>query len=416
MKIEDRIYIKEWLSLKPYEIHTTVDTYYLKLCNNVKKAMMSPVSLIALLQYVDMREIHILCCFLTSYFEDLISETNIWDAFVRKHTKMYGNQLPFYDLEDYYEEEINHQDACFLIWYFLNTVNEDKIISPFNEFITLLAEEVMQVFEEAWDYAPENSQLKTYYQLDEDEENFYVARNLVEKILFETYLFYPDTYFRLLDTEIEIIEDAKYNNTYNEAALIKENRDTTTHTIHTCLLSLKGSEWASEILGNDHPISEHYKEITTKVVGLFLYKGQDEHYVRLEHIASGRHFNLLKYSFDELAKLIEIDTIVYIGLVRWRNDWWFSGIYFQEEYNDDLIQSEKKSLDQMAMVNFLDQNREECVAPIIENQHRVFKEMNNDSIIAFMPANEIDSFIKRFYNQYNLAILADQEKKEQIKN
>ncbi len=92
---------------------------------------------------------------------------------------MYKKQLPFYILDEYYEEEeINNQDISFLIWYFLNTVQEEKFIAPFNNFIVETAEKVMAVFDEAWDNAPENEYLKTFYQINENEEDF--VRNYTE--------------------------------------------------------------------------------------------------------------------------------------------------------------------------------------------------------------------------------------------
>ncbi|NLN24186.1 MAG: DUF3843 family protein [Bacteroidetes bacterium] len=95
-------------------------------------------------------------CFLTSYFEDLISETNIWNSFVRTHQRLYRKQLPFYNLYQYYEEEINPQDISFLIWYFLNTVQEENFITPFNDFIVETAEKIIDVFDKEWEFAPEN--------------------------------------------------------------------------------------------------------------------------------------------------------------------------------------------------------------------------------------------------------------------
>lgn len=35
-RIKKKIYIKDWLELKPYESHKATDTYYLKMANEVK--------------------------------------------------------------------------------------------------------------------------------------------------------------------------------------------------------------------------------------------------------------------------------------------------------------------------------------------------------------------------------------------
>lgn len=42
--MEKRIYIKDWLRLKPYIKQTKTDIYYLKICNEVKSISLAQVS------------------------------------------------------------------------------------------------------------------------------------------------------------------------------------------------------------------------------------------------------------------------------------------------------------------------------------------------------------------------------------
>ncbi len=74
----------------------------------------------------------------------------------------------------------------------------------------------------------------------------------------------------------------------------------------------------------------------------FFIKGQDEENIFIEHIASSERFNLIKKSFDDYNSLKEIDTILYLGIIKWKNEWWFSGVVFQQSFNADLILDEKK--------------------------------------------------------------------------
>ena len=73
------IYIKDWLLLKPYNRQTSTDSYYLKLSNEVKHAIITNIQPDILKYYLENEDINHLSCFLTSYFEDIISETNIWN-------------------------------------------------------------------------------------------------------------------------------------------------------------------------------------------------------------------------------------------------------------------------------------------------------------------------------------------------
>ena len=396
--MDKRIYINDWLEFKPYDKPSATDTYYLKICNDVKSAILTNKQSFVLQIYLAKMNIDYLACFLTSYLEDLISETNIWNSFVKTHKRLYKKQLPFYFLDEYYEKEINSQDISFLIWYFLNTVQSEKFISPFNDFIVQTAENVMEVFDEAWDYAPVNEFLKSIYLIDENEKDFYAARNLIDTILFKTYLFYPDTLLKLREQELRIVEDHKDDK--NIIVFLNENRDNALHKTHTRLLSLTGKEWASIIIGNNHTLSKNILGISQRIRGLFLYKGQDDSDIFIEHIASGKKFNLTKKSFDHSTTLKEVDSILYIGIAQWKDEWWFSGVFFQKPFNPDLILDEKNSLESRMVVNFLDHQTKET-NKILNKQLKAFKDFNRGSQIAFIPSDEIENFVKSYTEYFN---------------
>ena len=94
--MNSRIYIKDWLELKPYDKQTATDSFYLGVCNKVKKAIIANRNLFLLQLHLSKEDINMLACFLTSYLEDVISETNIWRSFVRLHWRLYKKHLPFY--------------------------------------------------------------------------------------------------------------------------------------------------------------------------------------------------------------------------------------------------------------------------------------------------------------------------------
>jgi len=405
-----RIYIKDWLLFKPYDRQTITDSYYLKLSNDVKQAITTNKQSFVLQMYLDEEDINHLACFLTSYLEDIISKTNIWNSFISVHKRLYKKQLPFYILDEYYEEEVNPQDISFLIWYFLNTIQEEKFIAPFNDFIIETADKVMDFFNEAWDYAPENEYLKSFYQINEKEEDFYVARNMIDTILFKSYLFCTDTLLNLKEKEFEIIEESKDDE--NIMMFLNENRDSTLHESYTRLLSLTGKEWASEILGSKHPLSSDFLNISQRIRGYFLYKGQDQTDIFLEHIASSKKIKLTKKSFDYSDNLKDIDTIIFMGIVKWKDEWWFSGIQFQAPFNPDLVLDEKNSLQSRMAVNFLDHQRKE-VDEMLEKQFKAFRDFNNGLQIAFMASDEIDEFYRAYTEFFNNSLnLSDKEIKE----
>ncbi len=387
--------------LKPYEREARTDGYYLRLSNGVKDAILDGIDSHIFKAYLNDAELNLLSCFLTSYFEDIVSGTNVWNSFVRMHSRLYDKPLPFYDIDDYFEEEINPQDISFLIWYFLNTIQTDKFISPYNDFIIEAGDRIYEIFDEAWDEAPENDIIRSFYQIDENENDFYIARKLIDTILFKTYLFYTDTALALKEKETEIVNKNKRDE--NLLNFLNENRDVSTHSYHTRLLASKGKDWASEITGKNHKLSSGYSNMSPKISAYFLYKGQDASDIFIEHIASGRKFKLTKKSFEHSDGLKEIDTIVFMGIVRWQDEWWFSGVQFQSKFNPDLVLNERNSLKSRRAVDFLDYQNTET-AEILTNQLKAFKAMNNGSQIVFLKSSEIDKFIKRYSEHYNASL------------
>jgi len=401
-KQQDRIYIQKWLDIKPYVKQVPEDSYYLKLCNKVKQAIVNEEISDVLLDYIEKDQIDTLSCLLTSYFEDLISGTNIWNTFVKCHYKLYYKPLPFYGIEDYIENEINLEDVHFLIWYFINTLQEEKFILSYNDWILELATKVMEVFDSEWEYAPENKMLKRYYSIDEKEPDYYVARNLIDTILFKTYLFYPDTTIELYESDIEIAENLKEEEDIENLLLyLNYNRDTSLYTKRTRLLGFKGQEWAAEILGKDHPLHDDYLNISKKITGYFLYTGQNNQYVFIEHIASGRKFNLVKESFEEQLKtLTQKNTILFMGIVRWQNEWWFSGISAQQPYDATLVAEERNLIESKMAINFLDYEQYK-VEDVIEKQFAAFKDYTNGFQIVFLESSKIKAYLKGYTEHYN---------------
>ncbi|OQA62921.1 MAG: hypothetical protein BWY38_03234 [Ignavibacteria bacterium ADurb.Bin266] len=397
--MKNQIYINDWLILKPYDKQVPTDFYYLKISNEVKDVISKKE--LGLNKFLESKDIVTLSCFLTSYFEDIISETHIWNSFVNIHKRLYGKTLPFYHVDDYYEDEINPQDICFLIWYFLNTFQKDKFVIPFNSFILYAAEKVYDIFDKHWEYAPENEQLKNYYTINENEKDYYQVRNLIDNILFNSYLFFTDVAKDFNDKATALFKT--HGKDKNIHSYFNELRDETLHNTHTALLALTGKEWTAEIIGKKHPLHHLILNISQKVNAYFLYKGQDETDIFLEHIATDTPFKLTKKSFDFAHTLKEINTIVFIGMVKWDGEWWFSGTNFTLPYNANIILDEKNSVEKRAAINFLYQDKAKTEG-ILKEQFNVFKKYNNGSPIAFMIAEDIEKFLNGYLDFYNKSL------------
>jgi len=412
-----RIYLKDWFEIKPYDSQTNSDSFYLKICNKVYVALQESGEISFLNNFLDEEDLKNFSCFLTSYLEDLVSETRIWGTFTKAHLSLYNKPLPFFLFDEYYEDEVNPQDIAFLTWYYLNELTENTFISPYHEGIATITEFVLDIFDDAWELAPENKVLQSLYKIDEDETDYYVARKLIDRILFETYLFYPDTAFKLSDEVLDIVE-TEFMDTDKMVSLLNDVRDNLLQISHTRLLSFTGKEWAAKLLGDEHALHKDLLNISQKINGLFLYKGQDDNSIFVEHIASGKSFDITKLSFDDHATLTELDQIIFLGIVRWKEEWWFSGVSFLSEFNADLILNEKNSITSRMVVNFLDEEKVKGEVTLAM-QLKAFKEYNNGSQIKFLPPEEIDSFPQAFTEYFNktlnLSLNEEEEARERVR-
>jgi len=407
---KNKIYLKDWLELKPYDRQYPSDGFYLKICNKVIDEINRSEHYTDLQTFLTTEDFKKFSCFLTSYFEDIISETNIWASFIEANQTLIQKQLPFYDLAEYYENDINPQDLALLIWYFLNTVQESRFLSPYNDYILSTAFLVIEIFVEAWEFAPENEHLKTFYKLDENETDYYVARKLIDTLLFQTYLFYPDTALKLNHKVEELLSTNPVDDQL--ITLLNDNRDDFVQNARTRLLSLSGKEWAANILGKEHPLHKAYLNLSQKINGLFFYKGQDEHNLFIEHIASSKKFEVTKKSFDHSHELREVDTLVFMGIAKWMKEWWFSGVFFQTPFNANVVLDEKNSFESRLAVSFLDQDK---TKETIELQMKAFIEFNKGLPIAFLSAEEINAFMNDYRNFYNNSLgLSTEEKQEAL--
>lgn len=184
---------------------------------------------------------------------------------------------------------------------------------------------------------------------------------------------------------------------------MNDTRDNLVHNSYTRLLSLTGKEWAAEILGENHPLYLAFKKISPKITGFFLYKGQDAEIIQLEHIASGKKFKLTKKSFDHQDDLQETDTIVFIGLINWKDEWWFSGTYLKQHFNADFVLDEKNNIQSRNAVSFLDYEKRD-MNQLLQLQLNAFLDFNQGSQIAFLAANKIPAFLKEYVNHYDKSL------------
>lgn len=403
MAAQKRILLEDWQEIKPYQKTSKSDLYYLEICNEIHDKIYAENFHLSMKDFVRGEGVSLFCIFLTSYLEDIISGSNIWNSFIKKHQELYGKPLPFYDDKDYVEGEVNLSDVKFLTWYFINCVNKNMLINPQDDFIHKITESIFTILETEYEYAPENTLLRETYFIPET-ENYYKVRNLLDNILTKTYLFFPDTGFALMRQEAEIIEGGRRVET-----ALNDNRDRYIHEAKTALLALSAKEWATLILGKNNPIVAHLQTMSPRVHGSFLLLGQNEKYLELEHISTGKKINVLKETFPKHKELKE-NSIIFMSCVQWMGEWWFSGIFIASSYNEEFLSKEKENQFAKESLSFME--NQNIILDALKEHHEAFLTYNKGIPVAFLRREEVDEFMNGYFQFFNETKGFSEEEKE----
>ncbi|SHI58276.1 DUF3843 family protein [Bacteroides stercorirosoris] len=176
----------EWRLGHWFAVASASDTYYVKLANRIRDYI----------RFADLNDLltdfeqHNLAKLITFYFEDVISDVGIWRAFVTAHKEMYGKYLPFYNVDEsqYYADEINLEDICFLIWMGVQQYQKGVFINPENPGLMQLADKLYALLDKEFENAPINTELVEKMYKSEWFEDFYLLKDWCAQFYRSAYL------------------------------------------------------------------------------------------------------------------------------------------------------------------------------------------------------------------------------------
>lgn len=180
-----KIYPKDWANQHPYQHPDEVDKYYANVANKVSQLILNS----QLYSHDMLGDIAPLSMYLTLWFEDIISGTNIWKTVNNVCMQRYGSKLPFYDTTMYYDDEPNEQDIRLLLWHYLQTFHENsQVFNPENSAIGELAKLLCDYFDECYPEAPANERLAEYYFNPIIAHDYWACRKVVEWFALHSYI------------------------------------------------------------------------------------------------------------------------------------------------------------------------------------------------------------------------------------
>jgi hypothetical protein len=406
----ESIYMQRRLSFHFYNAPLQSDYYYLKLCNEIYNIIRDddfPDEEIA----ISDEQKKDLACFITGYFEDVISGPGLWKAFITQVHELYGTYLPFFDPdpEEYYPDEINPEDVHFLLWYYISMVyRNDIIINPLIYEWSNHSERIFEVLEREYEVAPENFNLKQLFNVSPEEDNLFVIREKIKWIMLDSWLhhFLGEELEEMIDNVLHDDDEEPLPEEYH-AVYLYDIMDTFVLSRHTPLLARQGKDWLAYALGKDHPLFESLLGMGEKKSGYYLYHGTEGDGLLFEHIATGTELKVTSRSM-EIPKGIEPGrSISLTGFVKWRGEWWFSGSQLAWRSDADLISKEKES--QKSKMLF---GKDPAIRREENGQlYRSFLKFNNGKPLAFVESEEAaNSFISDFLTYHNRSLMKSARK------
>ena len=312
-----KIFPAEWLAIRPYNNPDSVDLYYVSLANNVmgflEKSEVADY-------FKDELLIRKAALYLTSWFEDVCSNLGMWSLVNKECLARYGSVLPFYDMSEYYEGEVNPQDLSLLLWHFMQVNNEkNTLINPENPWLLKTALELTALFDEEYESAPENERLYAFIHNDRIGENWWECRNLMEWFLMSSYVFLGAP-----EAVAEAIADSEFEN----MPLPKRMYMTVTEHMFNYkhnLLSFNVQQWLGRITGN-----VVFNTLERTKSSIFLYKGLKTTCFRLYDMVEEKEYGVEMDSFAEgespIRNYMEDKTLVYATLVKFNGKHYISGL------------------------------------------------------------------------------------------
>ena len=360
-RVMKKIYPKKWLELHPYKQTNSVDQYYVGIANEIHKRLYSSTIADAFEEEENIRYTS-LC--LAAWFEDVISQTGIWQAFTAECRKRYGAYLPFYPIKgDYFPDEINLEDIRFLLWHHIQYLCRGiSAINPENPGIEQTAQEIYGLLAEEYETAPENERMQEFlYHSAMGEEDFFHYREILDWFHYQCY-FNIENVAQCRDEAERLLDDEKITPEMAET-LIYATRTSLTFKGRRNLLSLTSPEWLA-LIGNAHPEHQLWGKVKARENSCYLLEKEDDEFLYVKDLCSEDEgeFKITKKSLNlsairsrEVGKSTLICELIYFG-----NAWWQCGMLLENKYDqkmaeyvDDLTKQKEKTNEKAAFHDFI---------------------------------------------------------------
>ena len=316
------IYTIDWVKRHPYKIAREEDRFFADLAEDVFK-LISQSELSSILDD-DKQVLANVAIRLTMLFEDLVSETGIWQAATKEFKKRYGSWLPFYELgEDYEVGFVNMEDVKFLVWNEVQSyVGNDRFINPENPAIETISKGVFVLFDEVWETAPANERMNDFIHDPTAAESYWQTRAILGWFLVNSYV-YPSAESDIMKTLDEsVMEDD--NDQMIDMKLYYVSTEDSFCSKHN-MLSITPPQWLGRI--RDQKERMIWENTKWRHISMMRFDDENETQIIFRDLIYEEDFAVEKESFDAkyLRNDLRKDDVIYCSLVSFKGLWYQCG-------------------------------------------------------------------------------------------
>ncbi|MDH6305387.1 hypothetical protein M2459_001840 [Parabacteroides sp. PF5-5] len=317
------ISLQEWIQYQPYRVIEDDDQYFTLIASEIYSIL--DISKIGEALDYSSKDLRTISCCITNWYICVISNIWIWQSFKDECRKLYGRPLPFYEVsKKYSENEVNYEDICFLLWFYMQQLNPNRLINPINPGIEMIADQITEALSEDFILAPENERINMFLFPEKETMRFSEYKGILDWFHYKSYL----NIFNIKELDEQTADIHKSRKNESEKHML-----TVATRLELCLkspnrmMALTSPEWMARFIPKHHPLHALYNNVKLRDHTYYLFKRLDEMYIYVSDIATEEEFAVKKESIDKktVANLTADDSVFMMLLICFDEEWWQCG-------------------------------------------------------------------------------------------
>lgn len=149
----------------PRYLTCDTDRQYAQLASDIYELMHNELG------FMEKHEIRNTCINLALYFEDLHSETHLFETFTRLYKRMFGMYVPFYQSVDANSQDAELDAMKFMLWHSIVAERGSRVLNPTNDALAAMSVKLLELWKEKKARILPNKELADYLYAEETQED-----------------------------------------------------------------------------------------------------------------------------------------------------------------------------------------------------------------------------------------------------